>query len=188
MSASLSRSARITLLVSLVLNVLLLALLLGSHLGQRMHGEHGHGRGGSRLLPYFSELRAFTRELPEPRAQQVDEVIQARRESLRARIIELVRARRAVHAVIAQEPFERQQLDAAFAQLRTAEVEAALQAQALLGDVLEHSSVEERARLLQLMQSRSSRRGRRAPMQPGGSEAERVPAPSTTPLHEPGPD
>lgn len=158
-SGSISRSARIALLVSLALNVLLVAVLVGGMLGKHWHGDPGRGRGGAGL-PHFGELRSFTRALPPPRAAEFDRIMQARRDTVRARIVELVRARRAVHAVIAGEPFQRARLDAALLRLRTAEHEAAQEAQALLAEMLELSTAQERTQLVELMQSRSARRGR----------------------------
>jgi uncharacterized membrane protein len=111
-------------------------------------------------MPHFSELRALKHSLSPERAQWLDTVTQQWREPMRARIGELIRARRAVQSALVAEPFEVETLAQAFAQLRAAEAAAAVDVHAMLQAVLEHGTVDERRRLAELMRLRSPRHDR----------------------------
>jgi Spy/CpxP family protein refolding chaperone len=174
MTASLSRAARIVLLLSLALN-LALGAWLWMHLGWRHssgHRAHLHAPVSTLL-----DLRAFRRSLPPERQAVIENAFASERGEMRARLGELFQARRAVRAAIEAEPFDRAALDAAFAALRAAEDAAAAQAQRRLGDVLQQLTPEERRQWSELVPHRTPRaRGRTRSSEPGaGSDAEPQP-------------
>jgi Spy/CpxP family protein refolding chaperone len=150
---TLSRTARVLLLLSIALNVALATALVSY--APWKHGGRDPRHGGP--VPGLLDLRAFRRSLPEARQAIVETAFAAHRDALRPRLGALFAARRAVREAIRAEPFDRATLDAAFAALRAAETEAATEAQALLGDVLVSATPEERRRLAELMPRRMVR-------------------------------
>lgn len=152
MSAPLSRAARVLLLLSLALNV-----ALGTWWAAHALRHDGGGRGARAALPQLVDLREFRRALPEPRRTVVDEAFAAHRPAMRERLVALHAARRDVREAMRAEAYDRGALDAAFERLREAESAAAREAQALLADVLDVATVEERRRLSELVPRRRER-------------------------------
>lgn len=150
--SGLPRSARLVLLASLALNVVLgIALLMAAPWAERRSDERG------RHAPPFPALfdpRALKEALPPERLPVLEAALQQHREGMRAQLGTLFDARRAVRAAIEAEPFDRATLDAAFGTLREAEAGTAARAQAMLADVLAQSPAEERARIGKLMEIR----------------------------------
>jgi hypothetical protein len=154
MSTQLARSARIVLLLSLALNVALGTMLW-------MHGpwRSGGDRGAHRAPPglHLFDVRALKRSLPAERQKVLDEAIAVHREPLRAALGRLFEARLAVRDAIRAPAYDRAALDAAFAQLRSAEATTAGEAQAMLGDVLDAATPQERIALSEMMAKRTPR-------------------------------
>jgi hypothetical protein len=154
MSKQLSRSARIVLLLSLALNIALGTMLW-------MHGpwRDGRDRGSHRAPPglHLFDVRALKRSLPAERQKVLDDAIAVHREPMRAALGRLFEARIAVRDAIRAPAYDRAALDAAFAQLRSAEATTAGEAQAMLGDVLDAATPEERVTLSEMMAKRSPR-------------------------------
>ena len=156
--SGLSRGTRIALLASLALNVVFIVALL--MLAPWKDGRDDERRG--RHAPAFPALfdpRALRDALPADRHPVLNDALQAHRENMRARLGALFEARRAVRAAILAEPFQREVLDAAFVRLREAEAATANEAQAMLGDVLESTTVVERKTIAGLMARGGGRRG-----------------------------
>lgn len=150
--SALSRPLRLLLLASLALNIALgVALIARAPWTGTRHGPHH-----AAPLPGLVDLRALRQHLSPGREDVVDAAFAAHRDALRPRLMQLFEARREVRAAIRAEPFERATLDAAFARLRQAETEVASEAQALLGDLLEGATPQERERIAELMPRRGS--------------------------------
>ena len=151
MSTTLSPRARALLLASLAINLVLATWFV-------VHAPWRHPTGGPdgrhAPVPQFIDLRSFRKVLPDDRQGVIDEVFAAQRADLRARIGALFEARRVVREAMRAEPFDRVALDAAFARLRVAETEAAVQTQATLGDVLQQLTPEERRQFADLVPRR----------------------------------
>ena len=164
MSTKLPSSARALLLASLAINLVLATWFV-------VHAPWRHAPGGPEgrhaPVPQFIDLRSFRRVLPEDRQGVIDAVFAEQRAGLRERIRALFDARRDVRDAMRAEPFDRATLDAAFERLRVAETDAALRTQAMLGDVLQQLTPEERRQFADLV----PRRG------PHGREARRERAP-----------
>jgi Spy/CpxP family protein refolding chaperone len=155
MTASLSRTARVVLLLSLALN-----LGLGAWLWMHAPWDHAQGHTHGRGHPGVSQLldlRRFRHALPPERQHVLEKPFDTHRAEMRARIGRLIDARRAVRDAIRAEPFDRDALDVAFARLREAEAATAGEAQALLGDALELATPQERQQMAELMPLRMRR-------------------------------
>ena len=167
MSAPVARIVRVALLSSLALNLILGGWLMSrAAWGPRNlpHAQHA-------TLPHLADLRAFRRALPEARQAAVDRSVDRHRPAMRERVGGLFAARRAVRAAMRAEPFDRAALDAAFAQLRQAESEAAESAQTLMGDVFEAATPVERAALADLVPRHARNRERAHHQHPRGEDA-----------------
>lgn len=106
---------------------------------------------------------ALRRVLPRERGALLDSVMALHRDAMRARMERLGAARSEVREAFKAEPFERARLDAAFAQLRETDRGTAEEAHALLGDLAERATPEERQRLARLFPNRHGRRGDHPP-------------------------
>lgn len=166
MSATLSRAARLLLLLSLALN-----LALGTWWASHALRHEGGGRGPRAALPQLVDLREFRRALPEPRRAVVDQAFLAHRAAMRERLVALHAARRDVREAMRADAYDRGALDAAFERLRVAESAAAREAQALLADVLDVASVEERRTLAELVPRRRERARGEPRAAPDGADA-----------------
>ena len=157
--SGMSRSARVLLLASLALNIVLgVALLIAAPWSDPprdgMRGRHGG------VFPGLIDPRALRAALGPERQDALDGILQSHREAMRTHLGALFEARRAVRDAIVAEPFDRAALDAAFEDLRSAEAATANEAQALFGDVLAQTSMAERQRLAELMPRRGGGRHR----------------------------
>ena len=154
--SGMSRTARVLLLASLALNVILgVALLVAAPWSDSPRdGSRGRHAG---VFPGLIDPRALRAALAPERQDALDAVLQTHREAMRTHLGALFEARRDVRAAIVADPFDRTVLDAAFERLRTAETATANEAQALLGDVLVQTTLAERQRLADLMPRRPGR-------------------------------
>lgn len=153
-----TRSIRLVFLASLALNLVLgvgLAWLVVHHEARPTAARDPQSR------PVFHP-EALRRALPEARGDLVDTVMVGHRDAMRARIERLSRAREQVREAMRHEPFERERLDTAFAQLREAENSAAQEAQSLIIDLATQATPEERERLSDVLRgpTRGERRSR----------------------------
>lgn len=154
--SGMSRTARVLLLASLALNIVLgVALLIAAQWSDSPR-DGSRGRHGG-VFPGLIDPRALRAALAPERQDALDAVLQTHREAMRTHLGALFEARRDVRAAIVADPFDRAALDAAFARLRDAETATANEAQALLGDVLVQTTAAERQRLADLMPRRPGR-------------------------------
>ena len=154
--SGMSRTARVLLLTSLVLNVVLGVALAVAAPWADSQRDGARGRHGG-VFPGLIDPRALRAALAPERQGALDTVLQTHREAMRTHLGALFEARRDVRAAIVADPFDRAALDVAFARLRDAETATANEAQALLGDVLVQTTAAERQRLADLMPRRSGR-------------------------------
>ena len=164
----------IALIVSLIANALLIGLFAGSMLGKPKHDDRGPGRGD----PDFMIARGIKSVVPETERQQVR---QAFREAI-AESKELIDAKRDAQRRLRQAmvatPFDREAVDQAFSDIRTADIALNERFQASLSDALADLDESEREALgvwLEDMEKRFERRrsrkdrdrdGRRGPPPP----------------------
>lgn len=153
MSAPLSRTARVALLLSLALNLALL-VFVGWHHGPWR--DDGRGRHAP-PLPHLFDVRALRRVIPPERADVLKPIFEAHRPEMRTRLHELFAARGDVRRAIAAEPFDRAQLESAFARLREADRATAEEAQAMLAELLAVATPDERRKMSELMARGGSR-------------------------------
>lgn len=153
MNAPLSRTARVALLLSLALNLALL-VFVGWHHGPWR--DDGRGRHAP-PLPHLFDVRALRRVIPPERADVLKPIFEAHRPEMRSRLHELFAARGDVRRAIAAEPFERAQLESAFARLREADRATAEEAQAMLAELLAVATPDERRKMSELMARGGSR-------------------------------
>ena len=153
MSASLSRTARIVLLLSLALNLALL-VFVGWHHGPWR--DEGRGRHAP-PLPHLFDLRALRRVIPPEREAVVRPIFETHRPEMRTRLHELFAARGDVRRAIEAEPYDRSALESAFARLREADRATAEQAQVMLAELLAVATPEERRKMSELMARSGSR-------------------------------
>ncbi len=167
MTLTSSPPVRWTLLLSLALNVALIAVLGWQHAPWRERG--GHGR---HAIPHLLDVRALRNALTPEREAILRPVLEAHRENIRGRLGDLFRARRALRETIAAEPFDAAALETAFAQLRAADAATAIEAHAMLVEVLAAATPEERKKMAELMAKRGPRGGRREhPVRDGDTDA-----------------
>lgn len=150
---NLSRPLRITLIVSLLLNVLLFTGLATVWL--QRPSERGP-RSTSLSIPHPREL---ARNLPEDRRPLLREVLQQHRGKLRESVRELRASRREVAAAMVAEPFDAARVEAAFAVLREHDARTAARAQHMLIDFAGRLDAHERQRIAELLVQPPRRRG-----------------------------
>ena len=149
------RTARIALLLSLAMNIVLGVILAWHHGPWR---EHDRGRHGPPLSHLF-DVRALRRVIPEEREAVLQPIFEKHRPEMRTRLHALFAARGDVRRAIAAEPFDRQTLESAFARLREADRATAEQAQIMMAELLAVATPEERRKMSEIM-ARSGSRGR----------------------------
>lgn len=145
-----TRPLRYILLASLALN-----LALGVSLAW-LAFKPGHPPAEARAReprPMFHP-EALRRALPKERGELLDAVLASHRDAMHARIDRMAQAREGVREAMRAEPFERERLDAAFAQLRDTESRTAQEAHALLADLATQATPQERERLAGLLGGR----------------------------------
>ena len=109
------------LVLSLAGNVFLGGLYAGAWLGEKDGTEEasGDGKGGdAKDQPGLRILRRMAEALPEGERASFEAAIAGERDKLLAASLAMKDAREKVRAVIKAEPFDRAQLDAAFADMR----------------------------------------------------------------------
>lgn len=169
---------RLLLIVSLALN-----LALGAGLGWWAWQNHrsqnmSSMRGGGRPMFHPDALRGA---LQGDRGELVDRVLAHHRERMRRQIQDLRQARREVQAAMLAEPFEREQLDTAFSNLRVAETMTATEAHALVADLVEQAEPRERQRMARLVDGGRGRHRMRPPQSQSQSQSPPPPPPPPQP-------
>lgn len=149
------RSRRRLLIASIVLNVFLIGAIAAGVAVR--HGPHFFD--GDRVrpprpfeMPSPHRIRAVLPDSARPVAQAM---FDAHRDEVRGKIKSLFEARRQVAAAIRAEPFDRPRLDAAMAELRLKEVDAADTVQTILADLLTELDAESRDRVASLLDVRN---------------------------------
>ncbi|MCB1567565.1 MAG: periplasmic heavy metal sensor [Xanthomonadales bacterium] len=152
-------ATRLLLIVSLALN-----LALGGGLAwwawQNHQAQSMTSTREGRPMFHPDALRGA---LHGDRGALVDRVVAHHRERMRSQIQALRQARRDVQTAMLAEPFQREQLDAAFSQLRAAETLTATEAHALVGDLVEQAEPRERQRMARLVDGGRGRHRMRPP-------------------------
>ena len=134
---------RVLLVVSLALNVAVLAGFAWHHFGGhdgRPGGDRHHAMRGT-MMPNPRVLRDV---LPEERRVVVDAMLEEHRQDIRGSVREVFAARKRVHDLMAADTIDRAALDSAFADLRARDAEAATAVQAMLTEVAVELTPEER--------------------------------------------
>lgn len=121
------------LIVSLAANFLVLGFAVARY--------HGFSEGAAIERIVALGARAFPRDL----RHQIGEQLGRHRGELRAALAEVRAARRHMFEVMTAEPFDRSNLDAAFAEVRAATDRLQALGQQLVGDVVEEATPGERA-------------------------------------------
>lgn len=154
-----SRTLRIVLIASLALN-----LALGAALGQWIWKSNHHARPAHMHDgPPMFRPDALRAALSPEHGAVVDQILAKHRDAMHGRIKQLRQAREDVRLALLAEPFQRGQLDAAFANLRTSEADTAAEAHAILGEVAELAKPAERERIAGLVKGRHSKESDSAP-------------------------
>lgn len=151
--SALPRTLRIVLLLSLALNVAL-GVFVAWHHGPWRDGDRGRHAPG---LPHLFDVRALRRVVPPEREDVIRPIFEQHRPEMRRRLHELFAARGDVRRAIAAEPYDRAQLESAFARLREADRATAEQAQLMLAELLAVATPEERRKMSELMARGGSR-------------------------------
>ncbi|HUS23650.1 MAG TPA: periplasmic heavy metal sensor [Candidatus Binatia bacterium] len=152
MSPRLERALPWVLLLSLAANLFCGGVIFAHHFAHG--GSHGsaHRGPGHRhrhgVLPGPHELRAALS--PEAQAR-FDTLHQEHRPVIRERLRELAAARRTLAEELRTEPLDRARLDAAFARVREAEAQLALETQTMFAKLAEGLGPQDRARLAALI-------------------------------------
>lgn len=154
MIGSLSRPLRILVVVSLALNVFLIAAAAVDVVGD------GKWLGGGRPprimgLPSPRELRAV---LPDKDEAILDQVLQGSRPKFHERMDRLYDARQAVADAIKADPFDPAKLAAAFGTLRDQDAALAAGAQDMLVDFISKLDADGRAKVAELLSRPPKRR------------------------------
>ena len=162
------RPFRWLLLLSLALNVALVATLIIAAV-ERHRPDHG-GHGGRFSLP---SPRMLLSALPEDRRALINELYAEHRQHVRTAMRERRQARREVRQLMLASEFDRERIDQAFAELRARDEKAAEAVQSMLIEVLSELTPEERVKVAELVPQRRHRHQRERER-----EAERSSAPA----------
>ena len=144
----------IALGVSLVLNVAAVGYLLGSASGGASKWR------GPGLDPTMG-IGRLLRMVPEER--RADTVARETRRDIRASLLEVRRAQRAIDAALAKEPFDSEQLRAALAQFRERFAASQAHSHAALVDIAAGLTPQERQRFLKAVRRKGREAGPRLP-------------------------
>lgn len=137
------RWAKITLIASLALNL----LLVGSIVGHRFVTRHG---------PFASVFRAaddanrFARKLPPERRQALRAIFEKHRDTLRPLVEAVQEARKGVEAASAAEPFDKDKFIAALTALQDAEAKARAARRPMAAEMAAILTADERKRFLNI--------------------------------------
>ena len=134
---------RVLLVASLALNVAFAAGFAWRHFDGhdgRAGGHRPHAMRGT-MMPSPRVLRQV---LPEERRVVVDALLEEHRQAIRGSVGDVFEARRRVHALMTADTIDRAALEAAFADLRARDAEAATVVQAMLTELAVELTPEER--------------------------------------------
>jgi uncharacterized membrane protein len=140
-SRQLPRWAKITLIASLAVNL----LLIGSIVGHRLAIRQG---------PFASVFRAaddftvFARKLPSERRQALRAIFDKHREEFRPNFLAIQEARKGLAAALSAEPFDKEKFIAALTTLQEAEAKARAARRAMTAEMAAALTPEERRRFL----------------------------------------
>lgn len=149
---------RWVLLVSLGLNVALgTALVLPWLVPERFGYDEERRRGPGHGPDHLPSPRHLRQVLDQDRRAEVEAIMDRHRPGVRATFRPLREARERAHAALHAEPFDREALDRAFAELRARDAESAMAVQAMMADVAAALTPAERARMAELMPERRRR-------------------------------
>lgn len=137
----LPRAWRITLIVSLLVNALLIAALATTFF-RHHHGPRGPDKFG--LLP---SPRAIAETMRDDERAMFRGILEAHRAEVRGGWRGMRTAHDGIDAALRAEPFDRARLDAAFAELRRHGTRTADQVQDAIGDFAEKLDADGRSRL-----------------------------------------
>src|SRR5690606_27736059 len=101
--------------------------------------------------------RVLRQVLPEERRVVVDALLAEHREQIRGNVREVFQARNEVHELLTAETVDAEALDAAFANLRARDAEAATAVQAMLTELATELTPEERRALAESIHRRPRR-------------------------------
>jgi len=164
MIGSLSRQQRILVVVSLALNVFLIAAVAADAFTDRgwLGGPFGHDRPPPRLvgMPSPRELRAV---LSDSDQAILEQSMQANRGKFHERLDAMSAARQAVADAIKAEPFDPAKLAAAFAALREQEAALSSNTQDMLADFISKLDADGRAKVAVLLTQRRKRPDAKSP-------------------------
>jgi len=149
---------RVLLVVSLGLNVAVLAGFGWRHFDHH-DGRHGGPRGHSAMRgTMMPSPRVLRQVLPEDRRAVVDTLLEKHRRRIRDAVREVFAARAKVHELMVADSIDRDALEAAFANLRARDAEAAVAVQAMLTELATELTPEERRALADAVGKRGGRR------------------------------
>lgn len=140
--------------VSLVLNIAAVGYLLGSASGGASKWR------GPGLDPTMG-IGRLLRMVPEER--RAESVARETRRDIRASLVEVRRAQRAIDAALAKEPFDSEQLSAALAQFRERFAASQAHSHAALVDIAAGLTPQERQRFLKAVRRKGREAGPRLP-------------------------
>lgn len=146
---TLPRVWRITLIVSLLANVLLIAALATTAF------RHGHrGPGGPDKFGLLLSPRAIAETMHDDERAMFRGILEAHRAQVRGGWRGMHTARGGIDAALRADPFDRTRLDAAFAELRQHGTRTADHVQDAIGDFAEKLDADGRARLADALKKR----------------------------------
>jgi Spy/CpxP family protein refolding chaperone len=161
MSGKLGNPLRILLIVSLAINLFVGgAVAAAAIVGSGWFGQvFGFGHHPVRItgMPSPRQLRAM---LDESDQAILEEMLETRRAAFRENLEAMFAAREAAAQAVAAEPFDRDRVEAAFADLRAREAAVALAAQGAVLDLVAQLGPEGRAKVAELMKRRHRSRDR----------------------------
>ncbi|KAB2851300.1 MAG: periplasmic heavy metal sensor [Hyphomicrobiaceae bacterium] len=141
--SGLPRWVKITLILSLAVNL----LLVGSIIGHRLATRHG---------PFASVFRSvddatrFARKLPAERRQALRAIFEKHREEFRPLVTAVQEARKGVEATLSAEPFDKDKFIAALAALQEAESKARASRRPMAAEMAAILTPEERKRFMSI--------------------------------------
>lgn len=142
-SSGMPRWAKITLIASLAVNL----LLVGSIIGHRFVTRHGPFASVFRTV---DDAARFARKLPPERRQALRAVFEKHRESLQPFIKAVQEARKGVEAASAADPFDKDKFISALTALQDAENKARAARRPMAAEMAAILSPEERKRFLNI--------------------------------------
>ena len=149
---------RALLVASLALNIAVLAGFAWRHFD---HGRTDHRLPHAMRGTMMPSPRILRDVLSEERREVVDAVLAGHRAGIRASVREVFAARAEVHALMTAEAIDRPALEAAFADLRARDAEAATAVQAMLTELVTELTPKERKAVAEAVHRHHPRRAAR---------------------------